>query len=120
MDLCACIDMPTKVHPGQTSAIPTGLAMELPEGYGLFIVPRSGLAIRHNIIVLNSPGLVDSDYRGEVKVVLKNTGREPFTILPGARIAQMYVMPLPRVRWVTVESLSQTVRAEGAFGHTGV
>lgn len=120
MDLSACINRPIKLYPGSTEAIPTGLAVELPEGYGLFITPRSGLAIKHDIIVLNTPGLVDADYRGEVRVVLKNIGNDVFYVNPDARIAQMFVLPLPHIRWVEVAELSSTVRADGGFGHTGI
>jgi dUTP pyrophosphatase len=120
MDLSACINRPIKLYPGSTEAIPTGLAVELPEGYGLFITPRSGLAIKHDIIVLNTPGLVDADYRGEVRVVLKNIGNDVFYVNPDARIAQMFVLPLPHIRWVEVAELSTTVRADGGFGHTGI
>lgn len=120
MDLSACINRPIKLHPGTVEAIPTGLAVELPEGYGLFITPRSGLAIKHGVIVLNTPGLVDADYRGEIRVVLKNTGNGVFYINPEARVAQMFVLPLPKINWVEVGELSTTARAAGGFGHTGV
>lgn len=120
MDLSACINRPIKLYPGATEAIPTGLAVELPEDYGLFITPRSGLAIKHNVVVLNTPGLVDADYRGEIRVVLKNTGNDVFYINPEARIAQMFVLPLPQVRWIEVMQLSDTARADGGFGHTGL
>lgn len=120
MDLSACITRPIKLYPGMTEAIPTGIAVELPEGYGLFITPRSGLAIKHNVIVLNTPGLVDADYRGEIRVVLKNTGDDVFYINPDARVAQMFVLPLPHIQWNVVEELSSTVRASGGFGHTGI
>lgn len=119
MDLSACINRPVKLYPGMTEAVPTGLAVELPDNYGLFITPRSGLAIKHNIIVLNTPGLVDADYRGEIRVVLKNTGDDVFYVNPDARIAQMFVLPLPQIVWTEVEELSETVRADGGFGHTG-
>ena len=120
MDLSACINRPIKLYPGAVEAIPTGLSIELPEGYGLFITPRSGLAIKHNVVVLNTPGLVDADYRGEVRVVLKNAGNDVFYVNPEARIAQMFVLPLPRIRWVEVNELSDTARADGGFGLTGV
>lgn len=120
MDLSACINRPIKLHPGTVEAIPTGLAIELPEGYGLFITPRSGLAIKHGVIVLNTPGLVDADYRGEIRVVLKNTGNDVFYINPEARVAQMFVLPLPKINWIEVSELSATARAAGGFGHTGV
>lgn len=120
MDLSACINRPVKLFPGDVEAVPTGLAVELPEGFGLFITPRSGLAIKHNIVVLNTPGLVDADYRGEIRVVLKNAGNDVFYINPEARIAQMFVLPLPHINWSVVSELSDTARAAGGFGHTGI
>ena len=120
MDLYAHLNRPLRLIPDQTEAVPTGLAVELPEGYGMFIAPRSGLAIKHNIIVLNTPGLVDADYRGEIKVVLKNVGNDVFYINPEARIAQMFVLPLPRIKWEVTSTLSETIRADGGFGHTGM
>ena len=120
MDLYACISRPLKILPGQTELIPTGIAVELPDSYGLLITPRSGLAIKHNIVVLNTPGLVDDDYRGEIKVVLKNVGSDVFYINPDARIAQAFVLPLPKVTWIEVNSLTATQRGTGAFGHTGL
>lgn len=120
MDLSACINRPIKMFPGEVQAVPTGLAVELPDGYGLFITPRSGLAIKHGIMVLNTPGLIDADYRGEIRVVLKNTGDDVFYINPEARIAQMFVLPLPHINWQEVDELSSTARAAGGFGHTGI
>lgn len=120
VDLKACLDQSMRIMPGGTKTIPTGLAVALPEGYGMFISSRSGLAIQHNIIVLNAPGLIDSDYRGEVRVVLKNTGDDVFFIHPGARIAQMFLVKLPRIRWMAVGDLPGTERGAGGFGHTGI
>ncbi len=120
MDLSACINRPIKLYPGATEAVPTGLAVELPPGYGMLITPRSGLAITHNVGVLNSPGLVDADYRGEIRVVLKNNGNDIFYINPEARIAQMFVLPIPHITWNVVSELSDTKRANGGFGHTGI
>lgn len=120
MDVFAHVPTQVKLYPGQVIAVPTGIAVDLPEGYALLIMPRSGLALKNHITVLNTPGLVDSDYRGEIKVLLKNGGDDIFCINPDARIAQMLVLPLPRVEWVVVDNLSETARAEGGFGHTGV
>jgi dUTP pyrophosphatase len=106
--------------PGTTEAIPTGLAVELAEGYGLFITSRSGLAVKHNVVVLNTPGLVDADYRGEIRVLLKNTGDTVFYVNPESRIAQMFVLPLPVVVWTEVDNLTDTLRSSGGFGHTGM
>ena len=100
--------------------VPTGLFVELPEGYEMQIRPRSGLAAKHGITVLNSPGTIDADYRGEIKVILVNLSNTPFTIEPGERIAQMIVARYEQVEWQAVESLSETERGAGGFGHTGV
>lgn len=119
VDLQANIERSVRIMPGAVKTLPTGLAVALPEGYGMFISSRSGLAIQHDVIVLNAPGLIDSDYRGEIRVVLKNTGENVFFIHPGARIAQAFVVQLPRIRWMTTEHLSETARGVGGFGHTG-
>ena len=99
--------------------VPTGLFVELPEGYEMQIRPRSGLAAKHGITVLNSPGTIDADYRGEIKVILVNLSNNPFTIEPGERIAQMIVSRYEQVEWQAVESLSETERGAGGFGSTG-
>ena len=99
--------------------VPTGLYVELPEGYEMQIRPRSGLAAKHGITVLNSPGTIDADYRGEIKVILVNLSNTPFTIEPGERIAQMIVARYEQVEWQAVESLSETERGAGGFGSTG-
>ena len=99
--------------------IPTGLFVELPEGYEMQIRPRSGLAAKHGITVLNSPGTIDADYRGEIKVILVNLSNEPFTIEPGERIAQMIVARYEQIEWESVETLSDTSRGAGGFGSTG-
>ena len=99
--------------------VPTGLFVELPEGYEMQIRPRSGLAAKHGITVLNSPGTIDADYRGEIKVILVNLSNTPFTIEPGERIAQMIVARYEQVEWQAVESLSTTERGAGGFGSTG-
>lgn len=119
VDLQANIERAMRIPPGAVKTIPTGLAVALPEGYGLFITSRSGLAIQHDIIVLNAPGLVDSDYRGEIRVVLKNTGDTVFFIHPGARIAQAFLVQLPTIQWALVQDLPDTERGAGGFGHTG-
>lgn len=120
MDLRANIDEPMVLQPMQRALVPTGLFMALPEGYEAQVRPRSGLAIKKGITVLNSPGTVDADYRGEVCVVLVNLSTEPFVITDGERIAQMVVAAHGRVEWCEVETLDSTERGAGGFGHTGV
>jgi dUTP pyrophosphatase len=120
MDLSAALDAPRTLGPGEHAMIGTGLAFELPPGTEAQVRPRSGLAAKHGITVLNSPGTIDEDYRGEVRVVLINLGTEPFVIEPGARIAQVVVAPVMRVELETVEdALSHTPRGTGGFGSTG-
>lgn len=109
------------IHPGERALVATGVSIALPHGYAAFVVPRSGLAAKHGITVLNSPGTVDAGYRGEVKVTLLNTDRDtPFDIAVGDRIAQMIVMPVSRAVFVPVTQLSESVRGVGGFGSTGV
>ncbi|MBR5475528.1 MAG: dUTP diphosphatase [Bacteroidaceae bacterium] len=120
MDLRANIDEPIVLQPLQRALVPTGLFMALPEGYEAQVRPRSGLAIKKGITVLNSPGTVDADYRGEVCVILVNLSNEPFTITDGERIAQMVIARHEQVEWVAVEQLNDTERGAGGFGHTGV
>ncbi|MCX8111734.1 MAG: dUTP diphosphatase [Bacteroidia bacterium] len=119
MDLRAALKAPITLAPGERRAIPTGLYIELPPGYEAQVRPRSGLALRYGITLLNSPGTIDSDYRGEIQVILINLGTEPFTIEAGMRIAQLIVAPVVRVDWQVVESLNSTMRGTGGFGHTG-
>ena len=121
MDLLAALDaqQPVILAPGETAMIPTGLTMALPPGFEAQIRPRSGLAAKHGLTVLNSPGTVDSDYRGEVKVILINHGRESFTIERGERIAQMVIAPITQGVWSLVDTLDETQRGEGGFGSTG-
>jgi dUTP pyrophosphatase len=119
MDLVAALDRPTTLEPGDIQLIPCGFAMALPEGYEAQVRPRSGLAVKHGISMPNTPGTIDADYRGEVKVPLINLGRQPFTIERGMRIAQMIVAPVSRAAWVEVDELGATERGEGGFGHTG-
>jgi dUTP pyrophosphatase len=118
-DLCAGVAEPTTIEPGQILVVPCGFAMALPEGYEAQVRPRSGLASKHGITLINTPGTIDSDYRGEVKVPLINLGKEPFNVERGMRIAQMLVLPVPRVNLVEVKELDETPRGKGGFGHTG-
>lgn len=119
MDLPAAIDSPWPLAPGEFRLIPCGFAIALPAGYEAQVRPRSGLASRHGVTVLNAPGTIDSDYRGEVKVLLVNHGRVHVTIEPGMRIAQLVVAPVARVDWQTNDALAETARGGGGFGHTG-
>ncbi|MCF8382773.1 MAG: dUTP diphosphatase [Chlorobium sp.] len=120
MDISACLDEPLCVDPFSTALVPTGLAIELPEGYEAQLRPRSGLALKHLISLPNSPATIDADYRGEVKVILVNYGKEPFRVGHGDRIAQMVVARVERVDFDEVHSLSGSQRGEGGFGHTGI
>ena len=121
-DLRAAVDAntPMTLAPGERALVPTGLAMALPGGFEAQIRPRSGLAYKHGVTVLNSPGTIDADYRGEVKVLLINHGAEAFTINRGERIAQMVIAPITQPKFKTVEELSETDRGAGGFGSTGV
>jgi dUTP pyrophosphatase len=119
MDLRANLETAVILQPLQRVLIPTGLFMELPEGYEAQIRPRSGLAFKHGLTVLNSPGTIDADYRGEVKVLLINLSDAPFTLENGERIAQMIVAPYQQVVWQPAESLSDTGRGAGGYGSTG-
>lgn len=120
MDLKANIDDPITLNPLERAMIPTGLSIALPDGTEAQIRPRSGLAAKHGISVLNAPGTIDADYRGEIKVILVNLSNEPFTINPGERIAQMVVARYERVEWEAVETLDETERGAGGFGSTGI
>ncbi|MBN1867804.1 dUTP diphosphatase [Candidatus Sumerlaeota bacterium] len=120
MDLRAVVDSSLVVEPGRVALVPTGLRIAVPRGYEAQVRPRSGLALRHGIAVLNSPGTIDSDYRGPLNVILCNLGSEPFTIARGDRIAQMVVARVERVEWRVVDEVDATPRGEGGFGHTGV
>lgn len=121
MDLRAAVegDSPFTLSPGARAAIPTGFCIALPEGYEAQVRPRSGLALKSGITCLNSPGTVDADYRGEIKVILANLGTEPFHIRRGDRIAQMVVAPVTHASWREMETLDATARGEGGFGSTG-
>lgn len=118
-DLYAAVEADTTLQPGERALIPTGFAMALPAGYEAQIRPRSGLAYKHGITCLNTPGTIDADYRGEVKVLLINLGQEDFTIKRNERIAQMVIQAVPVVTLTEVQELSETVRGTGGFGHTG-
>lgn len=120
MDLQAALATDLVLTPGGRVLVPTGLAIALPEGYEAQIRPRSGLALKQGLTVLNSPGTIDADYRGEVQVILANLGTEPVTLTRGMRIAQMIVAPYSRVVWDEADSLSTTARGSGGFGSTGV
>jgi dUTP pyrophosphatase len=120
MDLRANIDAPILLKPMQRVLVPTGLFMALPEGYEAQVRPRSGLAIKHGITVLNTPGTIDADYRGEIGVILMNFGQEDFLIQDGERIAQMVVSKYEQVDFLDVELLDETERGSGGFGHSGI
>ena len=119
MDLHAHLGSPVTLEPGDIHLIPCGFAIAVPVGYEAQVRPRSGLASKHGISMPNTPGTIDADYRGEVKVPLVNLSRKPFAIEPGMRIAQMLIKPVPRTQWVEVQELPPTDRGEGGFGHTG-
>lgn len=119
VDLYANLDSDIVLKPLERTFIPTGLFIELPKGYEAQVRPRSGLAAKHGITVLNTPGTVDADYRGELKVILVNLSNEDFIVKHGERIAQMIVAPVLQVEWESVDELSLTIRGEGGFGHTG-
>lgn len=120
LDLCACIDEPITLNSGDTAVIPTGIAIALPSAeFGAFVFPRSGIAVKHGIGLLNSVGVIDSDYRGEIMVGVINQFRESYTIQPGERIAQMVIMPVSMMPVVEVEELDDTQRGAGGFGSTG-
>ncbi|MFY9288156.1 MAG: dUTP diphosphatase [Alphaproteobacteria bacterium] len=120
MDLCAAVANDMVVEPGKRVLVPTGLSIALPEGYEAQVRPRSGLALKNGITVLNSPGTIDADYRGEVQVILANLGTEAFTITRGMRIAQMVVASYARVEWQQVKELPSSERGAGGFGSTGL
>jgi len=120
LDLSAALDAPVVIAAGAFTLIPCGFAIALPQGFEAQVRPRSGLAAKFGVTVLNAPGTIDCDYRGEVKVILINHGQEPFTVQPGMRIAQMVIASVERVEWgVTTDALDETARAAGGFGHTG-
>ncbi len=120
LDLAAALDAPVTLAPGRRALIPCGFAMAIPEGYEAQVRPRSGLAAKHGVTVLNSPGTIDADYRGEVKCILINHGEEPFVVEPGMRIAQMVVAKVDMSAIEVVTSVASTARGTGGFGSTGV
>mgnify|MGYP001452207926 CR=1 FL=1 len=119
MDLSANIQNPIKIQPGKTSIIPTGISLSLPKNFEIQIRPRSGLAARNQITVLNTPGTIDADYRGEIKVILINLSEKTFIVEKGARIAQMVLCPITKAKLIEVENLDETYRGSGGFGSTG-
>jgi len=118
-DLLAAVDAPLSLEPGQRALVPTGIAIALPSGYEAQVRPRSGLALKHGVTGLNSPGTIDADYRGEIGVILINHGGVAFTIERGMRIAQMVIAPVTLAQWQEVDSLDETARGAGGFGSTG-
>jgi dUTP pyrophosphatase len=119
-DVFANLESPITVEPGEIKLIPTGIAIELPEGYEAQIRPRSGLALNHGLTLLNTPGTIDSDYRGEIKIILANLGQKPFTVENGMRIAQMVFCRFYKGNFSIVDEISATKRNDGGFGHTGI
>jgi dUTP pyrophosphatase len=120
MDLSACVDEPVEIPPGERRLIPTGFSISLPAGYEAQIRPRSGLALKQGITLLNSPGTIDCDYRGEICIILANLGEAPFIVRRGDRIAQMVFAKVERANLQLVEDIDETKRNAGGFGHTGV
>jgi len=120
MDVCAACESDVAIAPGDVKLIPCGFYMALPVGYEAQMRPRSGLALKHGIVLPNSPGTIDADYRGEVCVILANVGGEAFTVHRGMRVAQMVIAPVTRAETAFVEELDETARGEGGFGHTGM
>lgn len=120
MDVRARLDSPLTLQPLQRALIPTGLRMQLPQGYECQVRPRSGLALKHGISLVNTPGTVDADYRGEIGIIVINLSNEPYTITNGERIAQLVIKEYVHVTWEQVDRIDETKRGEGAFGHTGV
>ena len=120
MDVCAAVEAPLTLEPGDIRLVPTGLYIAIPPGYEIQVRPRSGLALKHGLTIVNAPGTIDSDYRGEVGVILANIGRQPFTVERGMRVAQLVVQSVVRADLVERASLEDTSRSSGGFGHTGV
>lgn len=119
-DVRAAVAAPVEIAPGEIAMIPTGLVLEIPSGWEVQIRPRSGLAVKHAVTLINSPATIDSDYRGEIRIALINLGREPFRVERGMRIAQMLAARVPDVEWVDAADLTETARGSGGFGHSGV
>ena len=120
MDLCTVIDTPVVLAPGERTLLPTGLAMEIPPGFEGQVRPRSGLALKKGIALVNSPGTIDADYRGEIGIIIINHGVDPVKFLPGDRIAQLIIAPVTQAALVEVDELNDSTRSSGGFGHTGV
>lgn len=119
LDLRANLDAPITLQPMERRLVPTGLRIALPEGYEAQVRPRSGLALKHGITLLNTPGTIDADYRGEIGVIMVNLSTEPFTIADGERIAQLVIARYEQAEWLETDALDETERGEGGFGHTG-
>ena len=119
VDLAAALDAPLTLAPGERKDVPTGIALTLPAGWEGQLRPRSGLALKHGITILNSPGTIDADYRGEIRVILANLGSAPVTIVRGERIAQLVIAPVSRAKWQVVTELPPSARGAGGFGSTG-
>jgi len=119
MDLAADIDKKIEIKPGETKIIPTGLSVSIPQEFEIQIRPRSGLAVKHQLSVLNTPGTIDADYRGEIKVILINLGKKSFVVEKGSRIAQMVLCPIIKAKIIETETLDDTTRGSGGFGSTG-
>lgn len=119
MDLRASLKEPLTIMPGQRALVPTGLRVAIPDGYEIQLRPRSGLAIKEGITLLNTPGTIDADYRGELCVILINLSEKPFTVNDSDRICQMVLAEVPQIEWEPVDELADTERGEGGFGHTG-
>ncbi len=120
MDVAAAVTEDVVLLSGEVKLIPTGFGVAIPDGFEIQVRPRSGLAVKHGISIINAPGTIDADYRGEVKIGLVNLGREPFTVQRGDRIAQMVLAPVCQASWQLTDSLDETKRGSGGFGHTGV
>jgi dUTP pyrophosphatase len=119
MDLYAAVSRTVTVLPGERCLVPTGIVIALPKGYEAQVRPRSGLALKHGVTLLNTPGTVDADYRGEIKIILINLGKEPFEVRRGDRVAQLVIQQVHKIEWREVSVLDDTRRGDGGFGHTG-
>lgn len=120
LDLLAACESPVVLNPGERALIPAGISIALPPGAEAQVRPRSGLALKHGVTLLNTPGTIDSDYRGEIKVIMINLGQEPFTVERGMRIAQLVIAEVVKADWVEADNLDVTRRSAGGFGHTGI
>jgi len=120
LDLCTVIEAPVVLAPGERTLLPTGLAMEIPPGFEGQVRPRSGLALKQGVSLVNSPGTIDADYRGEIGIIIINHGAEPVEFLPGDRVAQLIIAPVTQAILVEADELNDSVRSSGGFGHTGV